>query len=258
MWQRIKEIYAYREMLKNLVSKELRARYKGSVLGFLWTFFNPLLMLIVYSFVFSYVMRSGIENYPMFLFVALLPWNYLSTSIMQGASSLVQNGSLIKKVYFPREVLPLSIVLANLVNYILSLLILIPALLLFKIRLTWSLLAFPLVLMIETFFVISLTLLVSVGNVYFRDLEHITSVFMTAWFFLTPVAYSIETVPPEAMRFFSLNPAAHIIEAYRDIFYEGIWPDWKNLLYVGLGCLILLFMSLLTFQRWQKNIAEEI
>ncbi|KXG78351.1 Teichoic acid translocation permease protein TagG [Fervidicola ferrireducens] len=258
MWQRIKEIYAYREMLKNLVSKELRARYKGSILGFFWTFFNPLLMLIVYSFVFSFVMRSGIKNYAMFLFVALLPWNYLSSSILQGAASLVQNASLIKKVYFPREVLPLSVVLANLINYLLSLLILMPALMLFKIRLTWALLAFPLVLLVETVLVASLTLLVSVGNVYFRDLEHITGVFMTAWFFLTPVVYSADTVPPNAKKFFSLNPAAHIIEAYRDIFYEGMWPDWKALLYVGLGCLILFWLSLLAFQRWQKDIAEEI
>ncbi|ADL07264.1 ABC transporter permease [Thermosediminibacter oceani] len=258
MWERLKEIYAYREMLKNLVSKELRARYKGSILGFFWTFFNPLLMLIVYSFVFSFIMRSAIEKYTMFLFVALLPWNYLSGSIIQGAASLVANASLIKKVYFPRELLPLSVVLSNLVNYLLSLLILIPALLLFKIRLTWALLAFPLVLLVETILVASLTLLVSVGNVYFRDLEHITGVFMTVWFFLTPVVYSTEMAPPNAKKFFALNPAAHIVEAYRDIFYKGIWPDWNALLYVGLSCLILFCISLLAFQRWQQAVAEEI
>ncbi|MDD4169501.1 MAG: ABC transporter permease, partial [Desulfotomaculaceae bacterium] len=115
MWQQIKEIYIYREMLKNLVAKELRARYKGSILGFFWTFFNPLLMLIVYSVVFSFVMRIQTENYTMFLFVALLPWNFISNSIMQGTSSIVQNGALIKKIYFPREVLPLSIILTNII-----------------------------------------------------------------------------------------------------------------------------------------------
>lgn len=142
MWHQIREVYFYREMLKNLVSKELRARYKGSVLGFLWTFFNPLLMLIVYSVVFSFIMRIETENYAMFLFVALLPWNFLSSSIMQGAASLVQNGSLIKKIYFPREILPLSIVIANLINYLLSLFILIPALIFFKIKITPAILSF--------------------------------------------------------------------------------------------------------------------
>jgi len=258
MWGRLKEIYIYREMLLNLVAKELRARYKGSVLGFFWTFFNPLLMLIVYSIVFSFIMRAGIENYAMFLFVALLPWNYLSNSILQGAASLVQNASLIKKVYFPREVLPLSVVLANLVNYLLSLLILIPALLLFKVRLTSALLAFPLVLFAETLLVASLALLVSVGNVYFRDLEHITGVFMTIWFFLTPVLYPVEMVPSDVRKFFTLNPAAPLIEAYRDIFFEGTWPDWRVLLYLALGYLLLFYISLLAFERWQRAVAEEV
>ncbi|MBC7107109.1 MAG: ABC transporter permease, partial [Firmicutes bacterium] len=112
MWQQIAEIYAYREMLRNLVARELRARYKGSVLGFLWTFFNPLFMLVVYSAVFSHVMRVQVENYAMFLFVALLPWNYFAQSVQQAAASLVQNAGLVKKIYFPRAVLPLAVVLA--------------------------------------------------------------------------------------------------------------------------------------------------
>ena len=116
MWQELKEIYLYREMLRNLVARELRARYKGSFLGFLWTFLNPLLMLVVYSIVFSFVMRVQVEKYTMFLFVALLPWNYLSQSVLQSAASLVQNANLVKKIYFPRAVLPLSVVAANMVN----------------------------------------------------------------------------------------------------------------------------------------------
>ncbi len=258
MYEQIREIYAYREMLRNLVAKELRARYKGSVLGFLWTFFNPLLMLVVYSVVFSFVMRSQIENYSMFLFVALLPWNYLSVSVLQGAASLVQNGALIKKIYFPREVLPLSVVLANLVNYLLSLFILVPALLAFKIKLTAALIAFPVVLLVETMLVISLALCVSVANVYFRDLEHIVGILMTVWFFLTPVLYPVDIIPPDVKSFFNLNPATPLMEAYRAIFFYGRWPDWVSLGYLAAGLAVLLMLSLVFFNRLQRNIAEEI
>lgn len=258
LWQRLAEIYAYRELLLNLTAKELRARYKGSVLGFLWTFFNPLLMLLVYSAVFSYVMRMGIEKYAMFLFVALLPWNYLSSSVLQGAACLVHNSSLIKKVYFPREVLPLSVVLTNMVNYLLSLFILVPALLFFKVRLTAALAAFPAVLLVETLLVASLALLVAAANVYFRDLEHITGVLMTAWFFLSPVLYPVELVPESARRLFYLNPATPIMEAYRDIFFKGTWPDWGALAAVGGACTLLLLVCWWVFDRLQRGAAEEI
>lgn len=258
MCEQIKEIYVYREMLRNLVAKELRARYKGSVLGFLWTFFNPLLMLVVYSIVFSFVMRVQIENYAMFVFVALLPWNYLSVSVLQGAATLVQNGALIKKIYFPREVLPLSVVLANLVNYLLSLLILIPALLAFKIKLTAALLAFPAVLLVETMLVTSLAFCVSVANVYFRDLEHIVGILMTVWFFLTPVLYPVDIIPSDVKPFFGLNPATPLMEAYRSIFFYGHWPDWASLGYLAAGLVVLLTLSLVFFNRLQRNIAEEI
>ncbi len=258
MLQRLNEIYSYREMLINLVAKELRARYKGSVLGFFWSFFNPLLMLIVYSIVFSFVMRSGVKNYPMFLFVALLPWNFLTHSVLQGATSLVRNASLIKKVYFPREVLPLAVVLANLVNYLLSLLVLIPALLIFKVRLTAALVAFPLILALQTVLVTGLTLVVAIGNVYFRDLEHIIGVLMTVWFFFTPVIYPMQMVPKEVQPFFALNPAAPIIEAYRNVFFYGKWPDWHRLAYLALGSLIFLILMLFAFERSQRAVAEEI
>ncbi len=258
MWQQIKEIYAYREMLKNLVAKELRGRYKGSVLGFFWTFFNPLLMLVVYSIAFSFIMRVQIENYAMFLFVALLPWNYLANSVTQGATSLVQNSALVKKIYFPREVLPLSIVLSNLINYLLSLLILFPALLVFKIKITLPVIAFPVVLLVETLLVAPLTFLVAVANVYFRDLQHIVGVLMTAWFFLSPVIYSSEHVPPDVRPIFDLNPAVPIIEAYRSIFFYGRWPEWGSLGNLALGLAVFFLIGLVSFNHFQKAVAEEI
>jgi len=258
VWQQLKEIYTYREMLKNLVSKELRARYKGSWMGFLWTFFNPLFMLVIYSVVFSFIMRMQIENYAMFLFVALLPWNFLANSILQSTSCIVQNGSLVKKIYFPREVLPFSIVIANLINYLLSLLILIPALLFFEIKLTVALLAFPVVLLTETILVTSLAFLLSVFNVYFRDLEHIVGILITAWFFLTPVIYPVALVPEKVRLFYYLNPATTLMDAFRNIFYYGTWPQWGTLGYLLLAITLLLFVSLKIFHHFQKRAAEEI
>jgi lipopolysaccharide transport system permease protein len=258
VWEQIKEIYLYREMLRNLVSKEIRARYKASVLGFLWTFANPLLTLAVYSFVFSVVMKSGIQHYSMFLFVALLPWNYLSMSIIQGTASLVQNVSLVKKIYFPRVILPLSMVLANMINYLLGLIILIPALALFHIRFTIALVAFPVVLVVETLLVTALTLIVAVGNVYFRDLEHIIGIFIMLWFFLTPIVYSIDTIPANLHIFFNFNPASPIIEAYRAIFLYGKWPDWVTLGWLAFVLFLLLLVCWFAFMRLQRTVAEEI
>lgn len=257
MWQHLKELYAYREMLRNLVARELQARYKGSVLGFLWTFANPLLMLIVYSLVFSFAMRVQIENYALFVFVALLPWNYLQSSVTMGVASLIRNAELVKKIYFPREVLPLSIVFANLINYLLSLVILILALLFFNIKFTAALWAFPLIVLVQTLLIIGLTLLACVANVYFRDLEHISAVLMTAWFFLTPVIYPESLIPSHLKFIFDLNPAAWLMKAYRDIFFYGRFPDWSRLAVLTVGILMFLTLSMTIFYL-KRNVAEEI
>ncbi len=258
MWKQIKEIYLYREMLRNLVSKEISARYKASVLGFLWTFVNPLLTLIVYSFVFSVVMKTNIQHYSMFLFVALLPWNYIAMSLTQGTTSLVGNVGLVKKIYFPRAILPLSLVLANMINYLLGLIILIPALAIFHIRFTVALVAFPVVLAVETLLVTSLTLLVAIGNVYFRDLEHIIGIFIMLWFFMTPIVYSVNTIPVNLRNLFDLNPATPIIEAFRSIFFYGVWPDWRLLGWLSLVLIIIFVLCWFIFMRFQRYVVEEI
>ena len=258
MWQQIREIYLYREMLRNLISKEIRARYKASFLGFIWTFANPLLMLAIYSIVFGYMMKSQVQHYTMFLFVALLPWNCISQTVLQGSASLTQNSNLVKKIYFPRALLPLSIVCANVVNYLLGLIILVPALILSHITLTFVVIAFPVILLIQTLFVVSLTLIVAVGNVYLRDLEHLVNVMVMMWFFLTPVLYKIDSMPAKIRPLFNLNPAAAIIDAYREIFFYGSWPNWAHLGWLALTLVGVLFICWSLFMRLQRDIAEEI
>jgi ABC-2 type transport system permease protein len=256
--QRLLEIYQHREMLINLVAKELRARYKGSFFGFMWTFFNPLFMLIIYTVVFSYFMRIQVENYSMFLFVALLPWNFFQTSMTMGVSSIVTNSNLVKKIYFPREVLPLSVVLSNLVNYVLSLAVLLPALLFFKIELSFNILWFPLVLFFQFLFVYGIVLIVSALNVYFRDLEHITGIVMMAWFFLTPVLYPLKMVPAKVSGLIYLNPMTPFVELYRNIFFYGKQPGLIDLKIVLLVGFLFFFVGEIVFARLQRDFAEEI
>lgn len=254
----IKEIYQYREMLKNLVSKDLRTRYKGSVLGFFWTFLNPLLMLAVYTIVFSTIMKMGIKNYAMFLFVALLPWTYFATSIQSSTMAIIYNNGLVKKIYFPVEVLPLSIVLGNLVNYLLSLFILVPALYFFKIHLTWAVIYFPIVLLVQTLLTLAFAVLLSSLNVYFRDLEHMLGIFLMAWFYLTPVIYPAYLVPKKYVALFYLNPLTTIIEGYRDIFYFGKAPALTGMGVLAGISLVFLVVSMLIFNYLKKGFAEEI
>ncbi len=254
----LQELYQYREMLKNLVRKELRSRYKGSVLCFMWTFLNPLLMLVVFSILFSTVMRINVEKYTMFLFCALLPWNFFQSSVQAAASSIVGNGGLIKKIYFPTVILPLALVVSGVVSFLLSLFILIPALLINNIPLVWPVLSLPLVLLVEFIFTLGLALLVSSINVYFRDVEHITSITLLAWFYLTPVLYPETLIPAQYLCLFKINPMTVIILAFRDIFFLGRWPDFTALAQVGLASVLFLLISYTIFHYLKKRFAEEI
>lgn len=258
MWADVRELYAYRETLLALVGRELRSRYKGSVLGFLWTLGNPMLMLVIYNFVFSFVARVAVDNYSMYLFVALLPWFYLSTSLLQASASIIHNADLVKKTYFPRAILPLSVVIANLINYLLSLGVLIPALLLSGIRFDHSLAAFPLIVLTQTMLVTGVALLVAAANVYFRDLQHLLGVGVTAWFFLTPVVFPAELVPPQVRTIFMINPMGPLIVAYRDVMFYSRWPDMRLLGLMLVGCGLALGGAFTVFTRLSRNLAEEI
>lgn len=258
MLSTIKEIYRYREMLKNLINKDLRSRYKGSVLGFFWTFLNPLLMLTVFTIIFSTIMRMGIENYGMFLFVALLPWLFFANSIQSCTMAIIANGGLVRKIYFPIEILPLSVVLGNLVNYLLGLLIMVPALYFFKLQLTWVVVYFPLVLLVQFLLTLSFSILLSGLNVYFRDLEHIIGILMMAWFYLTPVIYPVSLVPKAYLGLFYLNPVTPLILAYRDIFFYGKAPELASLGLVAVFSLVFLGVAITVFKYLKRGFAEEI
>lgn len=259
MISRLKEIYAYREMIFSLVKRDLKGRYKGSALGFLWTFLNPLFQLAVYTMVFSIIMRMGIKDYYLFLFVALIPWIFFSTSLSGGASCIMTQQDMVKKIYFPREVLPISYVTSQFINMLLSFIVIFVVLIFAGYRLNLlAILCLPVVMVVEYILALGLTMIMCALTVYLRDLEYVLGIITMAWQFLTPIMYSMDYVPEKYRWVFSLNPMTYVIVAYRDILYYGKVPELKNLLSAIVIGIIALVIGWLVFERLQKHFVEEL
>ena len=254
-----KELYAYRQMIFSLVKKDLRGRYKGSVLGFLWTFINPLLQLVVYTIVFSFILKSNIERYYLYLFVALIPWIFFSSSITVGSASIVAQKDLIKKIYFPRMVIPISYVTSSFVNMLLCFIVIFAVIIVSGAGINFlALLTLPVIMLVEYILALGMAMLTSAITVYFRDLEHILGIVTMAWMYMTPIMYDKSIVPENLMPIFNLNPMTHVIECYRAVLYEKKIPDLTTLLSAaGLGILILI-VGILVFNKLQKRFAEEL
>ena len=210
--QTIKEIIDYREMIKAFVRRDLRGRYKGSFLGFLWTFLNPLLQLCVYSIVFSTILRAGIDKYYLFLFVALIPWIFFSASVTGGATSIISQKEMVKKIYFPREVLPISVVTTNFVNMLLCFIVIFIVIIISGTPLNpIALLCLIPVWIVEYILALGMAFLTSAVTVYMRDMEHILGIVVMAWQYLTPVLYSYDIIPDKYRFLFNLNPIPHTV-----------------------------------------------
>ncbi len=254
----LKELYNYRNMIAMMVRRDLRGRYKGSVLGFAWTFVNPLLQLLVYTLVFSVIMRANIDKYYLFLFVALIPWIAMSSSITWGSGCIVANQGMVTKIYFPRQVLPVATVTAAFVNMLLCMLVVLAVCLItngLNFLVLWYLIP---TILIEYILALGITLLVSGITVYFRDLEHILAIFVMAWQFASPIMYSVDMVPEQFKTLFMLNPMTPVIIAYRDILYFKTAPDLSTMLTslaIGIGFLII---GWFVFKKLDRRFAELI
>lgn len=254
-----KEIYEYRQMIASLVRKDLRGRYKGSVLGFMWTFINPLLQLLVYTLVFSVIMRQGIEDYYLYLFVALIPWIFFSAGITGGAVSIIQQNDLIKKIYFPREVIPISYVVSGFVNMLLSFVVVIAVVYISGRRPPiLALLCLPVIMIVEFLLTMGIAMITSAVTVYFRDLEYILGIISMAWFYLTPVVYGVDLVPEKYLQLFHLNPMTSVVIAYRDILYSEQVPDLSTLLEAFILGVLFLIIGTFVFSKLKRHFAEEL
>src|SRR3954468_10542584 len=216
MFSNLARLIRYRGLIQSLVARELKARYRGSVLGFVWSFINPLLLLTIYSFVFSVVLpglhSKETEPYALFMFIGILPWTWFSSSLSEAAGSLIAGGNLIKKVLFPAEVLPIVSVLTNMVHFFLGLPILIAFLIVYKHPPdAWDLVWFPMAVLVQLLFTCALALIVSALAVHFRDIRDILAHLLTLWFFATPIIYpmSLDTVQ-QYKTLYNLNPFTHL------------------------------------------------
>jgi len=253
------EIYDYREMIFSLIKRDLKGRYKGSVLGFLWTFLNPLFQLIVYTFVFSTIMRAGYDKYYLFLFVALIPWIFFSTSVVGGASCIWAQKDMVNKIYFPREVLPIAHVTCQLINMLLSFIVIFAVLILSGHGMNpIALLYLPIIIVIEYILALGITLIVSAITVFLRDVEYILGIIVMAWQFLSPVMYGVDMLPEEFQSIFLINPMTSILIAYRDIFYYKQTPQMSTLLLATILGIVLLIVGVVVFEKLKRHFSEEM
>ncbi len=274
MIKKLKELYKYRQLIIILVSRELKARYRGTVFGFFWSFLNPLLLLLVYFAVFGVILPGssgrvkdinlvGI-NYAIFLFTGLLPWLWFNSSILESANVLFIHGNLIKKIQFPIEVLPIMVVLTNLVHFLLGVPILILIIIFFGqgVGLTFWVFFFPVAVLVQFVFTMGLCFLVSALTVHFRDLKDILANLLTLWFFATPIIYSL--LNPDIQRhkalmwLWNLNPMTHIIEAYQYTFVYCSLPHWKKLPVTFIVGLLCFYLGYLIFDKLRDTFVEEV
>ena len=259
MFRNFRELYQYRGLLLSLVQRELKARYRGSVLGFFWTFLNPTLQMLVYALLFSVYMRQNLPHYTFFMFVGLLPWNWFSSSLGAGASAISDRRDLMTKVRFPAQVLPATVVVTNLCNFLLSLPLMVGLGLFFGVWPTWHVVVFPVVVACQLCFTLAAVYFVSALNVKFRDLQHIVTNLLMMWFFLTPILYPVTTIPEPFRPFMSLvNPMAILVTSYQAIFYEHRLPDVWPLVGLMVGAFALLWVASRVFESRREEFAETI
>lgn len=252
-----KKLYQYRELLKSNIKKEIRGKYKGSFLGVLWSFVNPLLMTLVYAIVFPFILKGAQEHYTTYIVIGILPWNFFTTVISQGTFTILGNGGIIKKIYFPREILPISVATSGLVNFLISFPIICLFLVFSGIGFSLSILWIPIVIITEYIFVLAIIFITSSINVYIRDFEYIVNFLIQMLFYATPVLYSSDLFGSKGW-ILKLNPMTTIIESYRDILFYQQLPNISHLLIVLSGSIILLFIGINVFKKLEKGFAEEL
>lgn len=254
----IQDLKNYREFLKSNVKKDIRGKYKGSFLGVLWSFINPLLSVLVYAIVFPYIMRIKVENYLIYLITGIIPWTFFTSSINMGIISILNNADIIKKVYFPRIILPISTVTSCLVNFLISCIIILIFCLGSGIGISIHLLWLPLIAIIQYIMLLGFTFILSAIEVYMRDIEHIVNFILSMAFYVTPILYTPDIFPENLSWVLKLNPMAYLVNSYRSIFFYQTMPDIIGIGIISIFSIAIFLIGYFIFEKLQKGFAEEV
>jgi lipopolysaccharide transport system permease protein len=253
----VADLFRHRTLVAALLVRQLKVRYRGSILGFVWTFLNPLLLMAVYALVFRFYMRIAVPNYALFLLAGLLPWTWFSSSLAEGTNSIVGGSSLVTKSLFPTEILPSVVVLANMVNFLLSIPLLFAAGWIYGIvpsPLAWV--ALVPVVFLQCVFTLGVVLGLAALNVHYRDVQHIVANLLLLWFFLTPIVYPETQVPLSMRPLFWVNPMALFTQGYHAVFMLGGWPELETLGMLGAYALASLAVGARIFDGYRDTFPE--
>ena len=259
-----RQVLRYRSLIASLVARDLKARYRGSVLGFCWSFVNPLLLLLVYTFVFTVVLPGvrppELDPFGLFMFCGILPWTWFSSSLLESSNVLIAGSNLIRKVLFPAEVLPIVTVFAGMAHFCLGLPILAAFLIYYRVPVEpIDLLWFPVIVLVQLVLTLGLALLLSALTVHFRDIRDLLTNLLTLWFFATPIIYPLSQVPESLRWYLNLNPFTHLAVSYQEVlFTAGRFTQWPRLLAVGGGALCVFALGYFVFDRLRDTLAEEV
>lgn len=260
LWGHLRKLYTYRELIRSLALREVRTRYKQSVLGIGWTVLQPVMTMLIFTAIFSRVLRVGSEGvpYPIFSYVALVPWTLFSASLIGGAPSIINNMGLVGKIYFPREIFPLSVIGACSVDFVVASSIVGVMLIWYQVSLAWTILLLPLLVVLQTMLTVGLLFVVSSASVFIRDIRFVVPLMTQMWMYLTPIAYPISEVPERYLSLYKLNPMVGIIDGYRRVVVHGRLPDFGTLAVTAAVSVVLLIGGYALFKRLEMRFADII
>ncbi len=255
-----KELIHYRELLLTFAIRDLKVRYKQTIMGMAWAILQPLALMIIFTVVFSRLARVPSDGipYPIFSYCALLPWIFFSTSVNMATPSVTNNMNLVTKIYFPREVLPIATVMACFVDFLIASVIFIGMMFFYHVNLNIYMLWIPLIMAIQIIFTLGIVLLTSCSNVFFRDIKHIMPIGLQIWMYLTPIIYPVSLIPEKWRTLYMLNPMAGIIDGYRRVILQASPPEFKFLLLASCVSLVLFFLGYSYFKKAEGVFADVI
>lgn len=255
-----KELYQYRELLKTNIKKEIRGKYKASALGVLWSFINPLLQTLVYALVFPHILGNRVDNYIVYLVCGIIPWTYFHTVLNQCTGCIRNNYGIIKKVYFPRVILPISVMVSALVNFLISCIIILCFCLIYGVGMSWHIVFVPLIAVLEGLFGLGIGMALGAADAYYQDLEYLVTFILQLMFYGSPIVYQLSQFGSDniIVKLIELNPITIFINSYRDCFLYHQMPDFAKLAYAGAFALAVVLIGYFVFKKLEKGFAEQL